>query len=89
MLRLCCHILDCGDAVAAGDGVLKDGKHRHLAADAKAWHLHHGSLCGVLHCLACEYWVSDAHVRKRLGGSGGALREGRARTQRSALDAAA
>ena len=24
-------------AVAAGDGMLKDGKHKHLAADAKAW----------------------------------------------------
>ena len=35
MLRLCCHILDHGDAVAAGDGMLKDGKHRHLAADAR------------------------------------------------------
>ena len=89
MLRLCCHILDYGDAVAAGDGMLKDGKHRHLAADAKAWYLHHGSLCGVLHCLACEYWVGDAHVRRRLGASGGALREGCARQQRSAFDAAA
>ena len=34
-------------AVAAGDGMLKDGKHRHLAADAKAWYLHHCSLRGV------------------------------------------
>ena len=39
-------------AVAAGDGALTDGKHKNLAADAKAWNLRRGRLCGVLQCLA-------------------------------------
>ena len=54
-------------AVAAGDAALTDGKHKNLAADAKAWH------------LVGEHWVGEAHVRKRLGAPGGAFREARAR----------
>ena len=64
-------------AVAAGDGALTDGKHKNLAADAKAWH------------LAAEHWVGEAHVRKRLGAPSGAFREARARQERSACDATA
>ena len=51
-------------AVAAGDGVLKDGKHKHFALDAKAWHLHHGRLCGALLCLAGERWVGRARQER-------------------------
>ena len=58
-------------------GMLTDGKHKNLAADAKAWH------------LAGEHRVGEAHVRKRLGAPGGAFREARARQERSAFDATA
>ena len=58
-------------AVAARDGMLTDGKHKNLAADAKACH------------LAGEHWVGEAHVRKRLGAPGGAFREARARAARA------
>ena len=76
-------------AVAAGGRMLKDGKHKHLAADARALHLHHGRLCGVLHCLASGYRVGEADVWMRLGASGRSFRETRARPERPAFDAAA
>ena len=51
-------------AVAAGDGMLKDGKDKRLAADAKAWHLRRGRLCGVLPRFAGESRVGCARQER-------------------------
>ena len=52
-------------------------------------HVFENGLCWMLHRLAGESRVGEANVRKRLGASGGALREACARPKRFTFDAAA